>query len=213
MSLCVKICWHLWIQFRAFLAKPFFRYVSNEWSLLSDSCQGALSQRCICAFTAWREIYLVCNLDFGVKQLQSGAGEDFDITELWSKVRPGSSGEATACKFRPAPFSVIWIGVGEIKISSALTNVSCEDASECHSNFMSTVENTLKFCAWFWHGRGDLGGFYPFLVWCWRQNIAADPAVLCLPSHSGTHEDLQALCHTWISFPMKIQEQVRIIKM
>lgn len=46
------------------------------------------------AFTAWREIYLVCDLDFGVKQLQSGAGEDCDTTELWSKVRPGSSGEA-----------------------------------------------------------------------------------------------------------------------
>lgn len=88
--------------------------------ILSDHWQGALSRRCVCAFTAWRKIFLVCNLDFGVKQLQPGAGEDFDIIELWSKVRPGRSGEASACKFTPAPFSVAldWSGRDEDLMSS-----------------------------------------------------------------------------------------------
>lgn len=98
----------------------FFGCGSSEWSFLSDHWRGALSWRWICAFTAWREIYLVCNLDFGVKQLQCGAGEDFHIIELWSKVRLGSSGEATACKFRPAPFSVAlnWSGRDEDLVNS-----------------------------------------------------------------------------------------------
>lgn len=45
--------------------------------------------------------------------------------------------------------------MGEIKFPSALTKVNCEDASECHSNFMSTVDkvflNTLKFSAVTWN--------------------------------------------------------------